>query len=199
MVKGYSGMRKGVTLVEMMVAVILFGVIAVVGYNYYKNFYNTKLAGKQARAAALIEQGAQLSNAWDIYESKAGIAPTDETNLTQGNMMILTSLPAGIKEMTQSSAVAWDVNLTAEIGGNTAGANDHILIYPFNTGSQASNLEYCNIINNYANPTLELNASSVSTTATAAYGATGNANVFCFGVDATASTMAYAVFIKKLI
>ena len=37
--KNYRGMRSGISLVEMMIAVILFGVISVVGLKYYKNYY----------------------------------------------------------------------------------------------------------------------------------------------------------------
>ncbi|MEA1918089.1 MAG: prepilin-type N-terminal cleavage/methylation domain-containing protein [Campylobacterota bacterium] len=32
MLKSYSGMRRGLSLVEMMIAVILFGVISIIGY-----------------------------------------------------------------------------------------------------------------------------------------------------------------------
>ncbi len=66
MEKSYSGMRKGLSLVEMMIAIVLFGVLSTVGYKYYKNFLYTELAAKQARVAALIDPATQLSNAYEF-------------------------------------------------------------------------------------------------------------------------------------
>ena len=65
--KQYTGMRKGISLVEMIIAVILFATLAGISVKYYKNFFNTELTAKKARVAALLDQAAQMSNAYDAY------------------------------------------------------------------------------------------------------------------------------------
>ncbi|MCW9067662.1 MAG: prepilin-type N-terminal cleavage/methylation domain-containing protein, partial [Sulfurimonas sp.] len=34
-------MRKGISLMEMLVAIILLGILSSVGFTYYKNYYST--------------------------------------------------------------------------------------------------------------------------------------------------------------
>jgi prepilin-type N-terminal cleavage/methylation domain-containing protein len=47
MTRGRKGMRKGISLVEMLIAIILFGTISMISFKYAANFYDTKLASKK--------------------------------------------------------------------------------------------------------------------------------------------------------
>lgn len=145
--RGYKGMRKGISLVEMLIAIVLFGVVSVIGYKYYKNYYNTTLAAKQARVAAVIDQATQISNAYDLYTAKVGVAPTAIANLSAAGVKILTKTPDAIPEIT---ATGWAISTTAALDAVTA--NDIVFTYPVDgaTASNADKLEYCNIMNNFA-------------------------------------------------
>ena len=54
------GMRKGISLVEMLIAIVLFGVIGTISFIYYKNYYDTSFAAKKLRISVVIDQASQL-------------------------------------------------------------------------------------------------------------------------------------------
>lgn len=188
-------MRRGLSLVEMMIAIILFGVLSIVGFKYYKNFMNTTLSGQKARVSALINQAQQLSDAYDIYHAQFGVTPTSEENLTAGNALILEKLPDGIKEIAGTTAASWDLNTSIDLDGGATSNNDIAFTYPINTGVTADDLQYCNIVNNFANPSLDLNASSVETSASAEYG-TGLHSFFCYDSSGDGTQIVFVKFIN---
>ena len=146
-----KGMRKGISLVEMLVAIVLFGVIASIGYKYYKNFYDTSLAAKKARVSALVDQATQLSNAYDIYVMQTGSAPTVIANLSADTVKILTQTPPLMSEVT---TVGWSIDTTTDFNGATA---DVSFSYPIDGGTSVSDRrDYCNILNNIADTTWSL-------------------------------------------
>ena len=145
-----KGMRKGISLVEMLVAIVLFGVIASIGYKYYKNFYDTSLAAKKARVSALVDQATQLSNAYDIYVMQTGSAPTVIANLSADTVKILTQTPPLMSEVT---TVGWSIDTTTVFNGVTA---DVSFSYPIDVGSVSDRRDYCNILNNIADTTWSL-------------------------------------------
>ncbi|MFY9141319.1 type IV pilin protein [Sulfuricurvum sp.] len=191
MTQSYSGMRKGISLVEMMIAVILFGVISVVGFKYYKSFYNTNLAAKKARVAALMDQATQLGSAYDIYVAQFGTAPTAITDLTANNAMILTSVPTPITEI---GAAGWALDTATDYTGAVAPgtiATDIAFTYTIdNPGAgKADNEEYCALFNNMIDTSLSVNVADATTfgTDTAQYAALGNA--YCSGTVANTLTI----------
>lgn len=197
MVQNYSGMRKGISLVEMMIAVILFGVISVVGFKYYKNYYNTDLAAKKARVAALMDQATQLSNAYDIYTTQFGTAPTTVANLTANNAKILTSAP---KAITEIGAAGWTLDTATDYTGAVAPgtvATDIAFTYTVDDPGvgKADNEEYCALFNNMIDPTQSVNVVDTNTfgSKTAQYAALGNA--YCWG---TAANTLQIVVLKQV-
>ncbi len=63
----YKGKRQGISLVEMTIAVILFGVLSTIAMLYYKSLFNIDLTAKKARVAALMDQAYQLSGAYGVF------------------------------------------------------------------------------------------------------------------------------------
>ena len=181
MTRGQRGMRSGISLVEMLIAIVLFGVISTLGYRFYKNFYNTTLAAKQARVSTIIDQATQISNAYDLYVAKLGEAPTLITDLSAATVKILTQTPTPIPEITTTG---WAIKSDTSIGGTVA--NDITFTYVMDGSANAADkLEYCNILNNFAIPTLSLNTTLVAIdTAPDAYTA-GLENMMCYTPDGT--------------
>lgn len=154
MTKNRPGMRNGLSLVEMLIAIILFGVISSIGYKYYKNFYDTSLAAKKATVSALIDQATQLSNAYDIYQIQKGTVPAAITDLSGATVKIITEVPDPILVMTDA-ANGWEI---ASVDVDGAGANDIVLGYQLTgSASNADKLDYCNVLNNIANSSYSLN------------------------------------------
>lgn len=159
MKKPYNGMRKGISLVEMTIAVILFGLLATIAMLYYKSLFNIDLTSKKARVAALMDQAYQLSGAYDVYLAQMGVSPTDAnlSDFNASNVMILRSLPRDIREMT---SVGWELN-TSIINGRPG------FTFPIDlNGSSYSTLKdddvYCAIFNHELNNSIEYNASNNS-------------------------------------
>lgn len=159
MKKPYSGRRKGISLVEMTIAVILFGLLATIAMLYYKSLFNIDLTAKKARVAALMDQAYQLSGAYDVYVAQVGTSPTD-TNLSDfnaSNVLILKSLPKDIREMTSSG---WELN-TSIINGRAG------FMFPIDlngTSYQTKNDDdlYCAIFNHEINNSVELNVTNIN-------------------------------------
>jgi len=192
--RGYKGMRKGISLVEMLIAIVLFGVVSVIGYKYYKNYYNTTLAAKQARVAAVIDQATQISNAYDLYTAKVGVAPTAIANLSAAGVKILTKTPDAIPEITNTG---WAISTTATL--NDATANDIVFTYPIDglTATNADKLEYCNVLNNFAQSAWPLDEvdTDVGTSQTMYDGTNANTlqftSIMCYRTAANTYTVAF--------
>ena len=144
MKQSYTGMRKGLSLMEMLISIVLFGLISTIGYIYYKNYYNTSYAAKQARVYVIVDQATQLSNAFDLYQIKYG----EDANNTEEllNSMILSGLPTVPESI---SNLPWELNTTIIMTPGTS-ANDMAFTLEVNASTIADALDYCNILNNLA-------------------------------------------------
>ncbi|HEX5670454.1 MAG TPA: prepilin-type N-terminal cleavage/methylation domain-containing protein [Sulfuricurvum sp.] len=161
MVHPYNGKRKGISLVEMTIAVILFGLLSGIALFYYRSLFNIDLTAKKARVAALMDQGYQLSGAYDIFVAQQGVAPTDAnlSQFTAANVLILRNLPRDITEMT---TIGWELNtsITPAINGRPG------FTFPIDlngTGGWdvlADDDLYCAIFNHELNRSIELNVTN---------------------------------------
>ena len=153
MTRAHKGMRKGISLVEMLLAIVLFGLLGTISFNYYKTYYDTSFAAKQARIYVIIDQASQIKSAWDLYNTKNGEDPTAIADLVADR--ILTEVPV---KQPLISATGWEV---AEPTGNEYGVieldntvasdNDYAIVYKVDgTATDADKLDYCNIVNNTA-------------------------------------------------
>lgn len=176
MKKPYNGMKKGISLVEMTIAVILFGVLSTIAMLYYKSLFNIDLTAKKARVAALMDQAYQLSGAYDVYVAQQGVSPTN-TNLNDfnaSNVLILRSLPRDIREMT---SVGWELN-TSIINGRPG------FTFPIDlNGTSYTSLKdddlYCAIFNHELNSSIEYNVTNNSNFGTLAVNASKYTE-FCY-------------------
>ncbi|WP_310439319.1 prepilin-type N-terminal cleavage/methylation domain-containing protein [Sulfuricurvum sp.] len=154
----YSGKRKGISLVEMTIAVILFGVLSTIAMLYYKSLFNIDLTAKKARVAALMDQAYQLSGAYDVFVAQQGISPSvaDLSEFNATNILILRSLPRDIREMTTTG---WELNISA-VNGRPA------FQFPIDlNGTGGWDLLpddelYCAIFNHEMNSSIELNVTN---------------------------------------
>ncbi len=162
MTGSHKGMRKGISLVEMLIAIVLFGLISAIGYKYYKNFFNVGLAAKQARVSAVIDQATQISTAYDLYVIKTGQLPTSMADLSASNIGILSETPVAISEIT---AAGWVLSSTLQLDAS-ATANDVGFVYAMDAAglTPSDELDYCNALNNIAKSSWDLNATYTPTT-----------------------------------
>ena len=151
MTQNYTGMRKGISLVEMMIAIILFAALSTVGLKYYKNYINTDIQAMKARVAAAMEQGTQLMSAYKLYTTQYG-ALTAITDLNASTTKILTDIPAKITEM---STAGW----TYTVDTNGTGIHTFSMVLDANT-SLTSDEQYCAIWNKEYNTSVELNVTN---------------------------------------
>lgn len=153
MTRSHKGMRGGISLVEMLIAVILFGVIASISYSYYKNYYDTSFAAKQLRVYVIMDQATQLSTAFDIYEVKNGFAPATIQAMVDDK--ILTDTPVAQPFVTNTG---WVINAAVEVDGGVTPANDTVFQYDLDSvvGTAADKLDYCNILDNTADTSWSL-------------------------------------------
>jgi prepilin-type N-terminal cleavage/methylation domain-containing protein len=190
----YNGKRKGISLVEMTIAVILFGVLSTIAMLYYKSLFNIDLTAKKARVAALMDQAYQLSGAYDVFVAQQGVSPSlaDLTDFNASNVLILRSLPRDIREMTTTG---WELNVTS--------VNNHPAFqFPIDlngTGYQTLKDDdlYCAIFNHELNNTVELNVTNNTNfgdmnTSYALYG-----DEFCFSEDTGGGIYKHWIMIVK--
>jgi len=146
------GMRKGISLIEMLMAIVLMGVLSTIGFKYYKIYYDTTFAAKQAKVYILIDQAQQLSGAHDLYETKNGNIPVSIAAMEADKQLI--SPP---KVMPEISASGWElrsplatnqVDLDGALGGTAD--NDIAFIVDVDTvGTLVQDkLDFCNIVSN---------------------------------------------------
>ena len=205
MTRGHTGMRKGISLVEMLIAIVLFGLIGTIGYLYYKNYYDTSFAAKQLRVYVVMDQAQQLANGIDLYNAKMGANPTTIQEIVDER--ILTAIPVKQPFITSSGWVLDSNSTTRQSAGG-----DVILTYDINgtVTSDADKLDYCNILNNTAysdwsvQPALnpDTNQTDTNTSYTAGF-ALQTDNDFrdqfhCADNDGTATYTYQMVFIKSV-
>jgi prepilin-type N-terminal cleavage/methylation domain-containing protein len=181
MTKNHRGMRNGISLIEMMIAVILFGVISIVGFKYSKNYYDTDLVAKKARVAALVEQATQLSGAYDVYVAQIGTAPTAISDLNASNVKILSAIPTTITEI---GSAGWTLATGTDYTGS--GTNDVAFSFVVaNVTPSTSNEEYCATFNNMIDSSLSLDVTDGQDFNTSANQYTSLGKAFCFGTGLT--------------
>ncbi|PHM18621.1 MAG: prepilin-type cleavage/methylation domain-containing protein [Sulfuricurvum sp. PD_MW2] len=190
----YNGKRKGISLVEMTIAVILFGVLSTIAMLYYKSLFNIDLTAKKARVAALMDQAYQLSGAYDVFVAQQGVAPTvanlSEFNAT--NVMILRSLPRDIREMTTTG---WELNTSAVNGRpafqfpidlNGTGGWDVVSDDDF----------YCAIFNHEINKSVELNVTNDMNFGSVTTQHTRYGDTFCYSQQVGAHYKHWIMIVK---
>lgn len=184
MTQAYTGNRKGISLVEMVIAIILFAALATIGLKYSKNYINTDLQAAKARVAALTEQASQLTQAFAIYTAEMGAAPTSILDLN-GSSQIMHTLPTPITEITTSATniYAWDLNTST---GFTNGPTVAFTYVIDRNASAKSDEQYCQLFNREFNSSTELNVTDGMTiggadAATAYTALKGQGNAFCWG------------------
>ena len=205
MTRSHKGMRRGLSLMEMLVAVIMLGILSSVGYNFYKNYFDTSLAAKQIKVAVLIDQASQLKNALELYRIKFGVdVNTTQTLSVLADQRIITEVPS---EMPEVSSTGWiletdlqDINSTliASQGGTTN--NEQLITYDLDQGTVVDKMQYCNALNNIASSGVTdftVVESDLNTTTSAA--AETNTNTFfCWDSNVTANTGIQLLFITKI-
>jgi prepilin-type N-terminal cleavage/methylation domain-containing protein len=152
----HNNSRKGISLVEMMITIILFAALATIALKYTKNFFDTGLASQKARIAALMEQGTQLSGAYDVFIAQEGHAPVLLSDLNDSNISINTKLPP---IMTELSTRYWELNTTTGIGSGKAIQ----FTLDGNTSADDDNV-YCAIFNHEFNKSIEFNVTNTTYT-----------------------------------
>ncbi|MCF6309141.1 MAG: type II secretion system GspH family protein [Sulfurimonas sp.] len=199
MTRSHKGMRKGISLIEMLVAVVMFGIIGTISYTYYKNYYDTSLAAKQLRIYTIVDQAAQLSNAFDLYNTKVGTDPVTVQEIV--DQRILTEAP--VKQPFLSST-GWTLeeNLTI-VGADTTGVAFRYKLD--GVGSNTDNLDYCNILNQTGNTAWSLDYVESDQNTTAQQWSDGNASAtsefeyfHCADNNGTAGSYDFdMIFIKR--
>ncbi len=205
MTRSHKGMRKGISLMEMLVAVIMLGILSSVGYNFYKNYFDTSLAAKQIKIAVLIEQASQLKNALELYRIKFGLdVNTTQTLSVLADQRIITEVPSN---MTDVSSTGWvletnvqDINSTliASQGGTTN--NEQLITYDLDQGTVVDKMQYCNALNNIASSGVTdftVVETDLNTTTSSAAGTNAN-TFFCWDSNTTANTGIQLLFITKI-
>ncbi|MDP3119542.1 MAG: prepilin-type N-terminal cleavage/methylation domain-containing protein [Sulfuricurvum sp.] len=185
MTQAYTGMRKGISLVEMMIAIILFAALATVGLKYTKNYINTDLQAMKARVAAAMDQGSQLTQAYKLYTTQYG-TPTSINDFNATETKVMTDLPAIITEM---STLGWDLNTSTGVGSGYA----FTMKLDGNT-TALQPAQYCQIWNKEFNSSVELNVSGTEDAGTidAPNYAPATGLSYCFGTH----TDGYTVIVK---
>lgn len=148
----YNKKRKGISLVEMMITIILFAALATITLKYTKNFFDTSLASMKARVAAAMEQATQLSGAYDVYIAQEGKPPSLLTDLNDSNISILTKTPTIITEM---SVTGWELNTTTGFGSGKA-----IQLTLDGNKTADDDNQYCAIFNHEFNKSIEFNVTN---------------------------------------
>lgn len=174
MTQNYTGMKKGISLVEMVIAIILFATLATITLKYTKSYLDTDIQAKKARVAALIEQAAQLVQAHQIYKVDMG----EDADVIGDLNGTLTSLPTIITEIGTAN---WAEN-------NATAITNHPTAFTFNITDAASDTkgeQYCALFNHEFNKSIDINVTDAQLFFTgadvaAAYAASGNKPNFCW-------------------
>jgi len=174
MMKDYTGMRKGISLVEMMIAIVLFAALATIGMKYSKNFLNIDLMAMKGRVGAAMEQSSQLTTAYKLFTTQYGpLGTINDLNATATKIM--TALPDRIVEM---SLLGWDYNSST---GSGSGKGFTMKIDANQTAT--SDATYCALWNKEFNSSVETNVSGTENygTISAPSSVAATAQSYCFG------------------
>lgn len=199
----FKGMRKGISLIEMLMAIVLLGLLGVISYNYYKVYYDTSFAAKQARIYVIIDQAQQLSNAHDLYELKNALVPTTIAIMVTDKQ--LTKVPDPIPEVTNSGWVLRTPTAATKIDLDASVTADNDIAFTYDVNSTTSSiqdkLDYCNILSNTFMSSWSLSATdaavvAIGLTPAAAYASVALSNdAFCY---ASAASTYRLVFVKRV-
>jgi len=143
-------MRKGISLMEMLIAIILLGVISSIGYTYYKNYYDTSLAAKQTKVAILVDQANQMKNMLELYKIKFGTDVAEADGLQElVDQGFMTEIPASIPDIS-AAGTGWVLDqVGTDIDASATGLDDLYITYALDgSGTAADKLDYCNAVNN---------------------------------------------------
>ena len=194
--RGFKGMRKGISLVEMLIAIVLFGVISTIGYKYYKNFYDTTLAAKKARVAAIVDQATQINNAYDIYAMQVGTLPITMASLSAVTTKILTETPTPIAEITTTGWKIASPTALADMAGldldGDATGNDVAFVYSVDAPANNSDKrDYCNILNNIEDSTWSLESLDAAILSDDGMYGAGFTKIMCYSTAANTYNFAF--------
>jgi len=170
-------MRKGISLLELLMAIVLLGILSSLGFKYYKIYWDTTFAVKQAKMYLIIEEATYLSGAHDLFETKNGIVPASLEDMVEDKQ--LKEIPQMPEEIT--GAKGWELYTyqTESLYGNgkdqgngddgfayydgnvtldnsPSGPNDIVFSFDLNGSASVKTarqdlVDYCNIINNTGN------------------------------------------------
>ena len=183
MKRHYTGMKKGISLVEMIIAIILFAALATIGLKYTKLYINTDLQAMKARVAAATDQATQLTQAYTIYKTETGNEPTAITDLNDTVNKIMNDIPGIIKEM---SVNGWELNTSTGTGGRNMAFQMKLDLNGTVNGTTADE-QYCALWNREFNTSTELNV-----TAGQVFGTVGDANASRTALVGTAQAFCYS-------
>ena len=190
---------------ELLIAIILLGVLSSIGFQYYRNYYDTTLAAKQTKVAVLVEQATQLKNMLELYKIKYAVDVTKTQTFTElVNQGFLTEIPAVIPDMSTTGWVL-DSNesgdVTAALGSGTAAEPDIVFHYALDgSAAQIDKLDYCNAINNLASngsTDFTVLATAIADDNTTGYTDVGNVDFFCIDNAADDETFVMVVVARS--
>jgi prepilin-type N-terminal cleavage/methylation domain-containing protein len=179
MTQNYTGMRKGISLVEMTIAIVLFAVLSAIGLKYTKVYLNTDLQAKKARVAAATDQASQLVQAYTIYKTELGVEPTS-INDFNGSSAILTTIPTKISEMLTKG---WELNTSTGFLGT--GVAFQMVLDKNTTTNDKIDAIHCALFNREFNSTQDLNVTNAYNFGAAAAKKATQGNYFCYGQATT--------------
>ena len=147
MTNGFKGMRKGFSLIEILIAILLVGGIGSITYKYYKTYYDTQFMNKQMKVYMVMNQAEQLSTAYKAFVTQTGSKPQSYAEMNTSRILQYPLSP--IPEM---SASGWDLNATLDYGGlGTVNGDYASFFYTLDGNSSTTDLvDFCNILNNLA-------------------------------------------------
>jgi prepilin-type N-terminal cleavage/methylation domain-containing protein len=177
-----KGMRSGLSLMEMLISIVLFGLLSTMSFKYYKNYYDTSFAAKQARIYVIIDQAGQLNNAFELYTTKNGKDPEDVNALVQDK--ILTAIPA-TQPLISNAGWVLDLNRSVSAFSDIRWADNNgsdVVFYlsmADGNASDADKMDYCNILTNAADTNWELNNTRAETNTSYEHWHAGRTSFFC--------------------
>ncbi len=199
------GMRRGISLIEMLMAIVLLGLLGGISYNYYKVYYDVAFAAKQAKVYVILDQAVQLSGAHDLYTVKNGVEPTTIANMVDDKQLLKVPDP-----MPEITAAGWVLLPTAEIDSGTTGNNDVAFTYAIDTAAGTdlpSQIDYCNILTNTSSTATwslsstgaEIVTAGGQTAATGYTQANWGNDYYCYSnADPVADGTMVMVFVKRV-
>ncbi len=196
------GMRRGISLIEMLMAIVLLGLLGGISYNYYKVYYDVAFAAKQAKVYVILDQAVQLSGAHDLYTVKNGVEPANVAAMVTDKQLL--KIPDPMLEIT---AAGWVLLPAVEIDGGTTATNDVAFTYAIDTSAGTdlpSQIDYCNILTNTSSTsTWSLSSTgteigAVGTDPAAGYASASWGNdYFCYSSAAPAADKTMTMFFVK--